>query len=69
MKAHLARIDEVNSIFNAVLEVNPDAITVARELDEERKTDGRRGEYVPYLRLFGHLVFCPLGLDLTWRLV
>jgi amidase len=32
-KAYLARIEE-SSEFNAVLQVNSDAVTVARELDE-----------------------------------
>jgi amidase len=42
VNAHLARIEEVNSVFNAVLEVNPDAIGIAQELDEERKMHGKR---------------------------
>lgn len=34
--AYLARIGEVNSILNAVLETNPDALTIAADLDAKR---------------------------------
>ena len=36
--AYLARIEEVNPILNAVIEINPDALTIAASLDEQRKT-------------------------------
>ena len=42
VRAYLARIDEVSE-FNAVLQVNPDALEVARRLDEERTQTGSRG--------------------------
>jgi amidase len=43
---YLKRIDEVDRSgpgLNAVIEVNPDALTIARELDRERKEKGPRG--------------------------
>lgn len=36
VKTFLARIKEVDNIFRSILEINPDAIRVAQELDEER---------------------------------
>ncbi|KAH6649416.1 glutamyl-tRNA amidotransferase subunit A [Chaetomium tenue] len=41
-KAYLARIDEA-SAFKAVLQINPDALSVAQRLDEERTRSGSRG--------------------------
>ncbi|KAI0192132.1 putative amidase [Astrocystis sublimbata] len=41
-KAYLARIDEVNEYFRAVIETNPDAVEIARVLDLEQTTTGRR---------------------------
>ncbi len=41
VEAYLARIDEAKE-FCAVLETNPDALRVARELDEERLRTGSR---------------------------
>jgi amidase len=41
--AYIARIEEVNDIFHAVLEVNKDAISIAKALDWELKISGRRG--------------------------
>jgi amidase len=35
--AYLARIAEVNPILHAVIETNPDALTIAASLDEQRK--------------------------------
>lgn len=46
VNAHIARIHEVNQVFNAVLEINPDALDIAKELDAEMKVHGRRG-FVP----------------------
>ncbi|KAI1456088.1 glutamyl-tRNA amidotransferase subunit A [Annulohypoxylon moriforme] len=43
VRAYLARIDEVNNLVHAVLEVNPDAIAIAHELDQDRMQRGRRG--------------------------
>ena len=42
-EAYLARIEEVNGHFHAVLETNPDAISIAASLDEEQGSKGRRG--------------------------
>lgn len=41
--AYIARIEEVNDIFHAVLEINKDAVSIAEALDEEFKVTGRRG--------------------------
>lgn len=43
VRVYIARIDEVDETFKSVIEVNPDAITLARILDEERRSSGRRG--------------------------
>ncbi|MFD0589101.1 amidase family protein [Paenibacillus sp. GCM10027627] len=43
VEAYLERIGLINPIINAVLEMNPDALAVARELDVERKETGSRG--------------------------
>jgi amidase len=43
---YLARIEEIDKrgpAINAVIEINPDALAVARTLDKERKTRGLRG--------------------------
>ena len=43
---YLARIDEIDKRgpgVNSVLEVNPDALSIADELDKERQTKGPRG--------------------------
>lgn len=42
VNAHIARIHEVNQVFNAVLEINPDTLDIAKELDAEMKVRGRR---------------------------
>lgn len=47
VNAHVARIHEVNEVFNAVLEINQDALDVVKELDAEMKLHGRRG-FVPH---------------------
>lgn len=41
--AYIERIHRYNPLINAVLEINPDALEIARELDQERKTSGSRG--------------------------
>ncbi|KAM7219411.1 amidase signature enzyme [Rhypophila decipiens] len=41
-KAYLARIEEASN-FNAVLQTNPDALKVAKELDDELASYGPRG--------------------------
>lgn len=43
VRSYLARINEVDGIFKSVIEINPDAIAFASQLDEERKVSGRRG--------------------------
>ncbi|KAK3328720.1 amidase signature domain-containing protein [Apodospora peruviana] len=40
--AYLTRIAEVNNYFRAVIETNPDALSIAGALDEEQRTRGRR---------------------------
>ncbi|NIK71779.1 Asp-tRNA(Asn)/Glu-tRNA(Gln) amidotransferase A subunit family amidase [Paenibacillus sp. BK720] len=40
---YLERIERINPTLRAVLEVNPDAISIARELDKERVELGARG--------------------------
>jgi amidase len=42
VKAYLARIEEAAE-FNAILQVNPEALTVAKHLDDERVYSGSRG--------------------------
>ncbi|MCA1760921.1 MAG: hypothetical protein LC658_14230, partial [Bacteroidales bacterium] len=34
---YLARIEQVDPVLKAVMELNPDALKIARDLDEERK--------------------------------
>ncbi|PYM11885.1 MAG: amidase, partial [Verrucomicrobia bacterium] len=46
VKKYLARIEQIDKhgpAINAVIEINPDVITIARALDEERKAKGPRG--------------------------
>jgi len=43
MQAYVGRIIEVNKTLHAVLEINPDAWTIAKELDEERACGKLRG--------------------------
>lgn len=40
---YIEHIHRYNPLINAVLEINPDAIEIARDLDLERKTSGSRG--------------------------
>ncbi|KAF9870983.1 amidase [Colletotrichum karsti] len=40
---YVARIEQTNSHLRSVSEINPDAITIATTLDEERRTHGIRG--------------------------
>lgn len=42
-EAYLDRIGHLNPALNAVIEVNPDAVAIARSLDEERQAQGPRG--------------------------
>lgn len=43
VQAYLDRIERYNPVVNAVLETNPDALDLARKLDEERRLTGSRG--------------------------
>ena len=42
-KKYLARISEIDGKIRSVIELNPDALTIAGELDRERKSKGPRG--------------------------
>jgi amidase len=42
VETYLARIKEVNDYFKAVIEVNPDALKIASQLDEEMARSKRR---------------------------
>ncbi|KAM0257931.1 hypothetical protein ACHAQJ_004089 [Trichoderma viride] len=42
-KAYLARIEQVNEAVHAVVETNPDALVIAKSLDEERASGAVRG--------------------------
>ncbi|PVH86294.1 amidase signature enzyme [Cadophora sp. DSE1049] len=43
VNAYIARIREVESTLNAVVEINQDALDIAEQLDAEQKRHGRRG--------------------------
>ncbi|EFQ98456.1 glutamyl-tRNA(Gln) amidotransferase subunit A [Nannizzia gypsea CBS 118893] len=43
VNTYVARIAEVNSTVRAVTEINPDALTIARQMDRERKQGKLRG--------------------------
>ncbi|KAG1719927.1 glutamyl-tRNA amidotransferase subunit A [Suillus lakei] len=43
VKAYVARIDEVNPVLHAVIEINPDALSIAASLDAERARGSSRG--------------------------
>ncbi|HEY2493538.1 MAG TPA: amidase family protein [Paenibacillus sp.] len=43
VQAYLDRIDKYDLIINSILEINPEAIHIARALDKERKEQGSRG--------------------------
>src|SRR2546429_5923933 len=46
VEKYTARIDELDKrgpAINSVIELNPDALAIAEELDRERKAKGRRG--------------------------
>lgn len=42
VRAYLERIRKVDPLINSVLETNPDALEIARELDRERREQGSR---------------------------
>ncbi|KAE8154491.1 amidase signature domain-containing protein [Aspergillus avenaceus] len=43
VKAYITRINEVNSALHPIVEVNPDALHIAKELDKEREEGETRG--------------------------
>ncbi|NOU63675.1 amidase [Paenibacillus sp. LMG 31461] len=43
VRVYLERIDEYDSTINSILEINPEAIQIAKDLDQERKESGSRG--------------------------
>ena len=43
VRRYLGRIAQVDTLIHAVVEINPDAMQIARELDEERRAGRRRG--------------------------
>ncbi|KAH8897436.1 amidase signature enzyme [Thozetella sp. PMI_491] len=43
VKAYVARIQEVNETIRAMVELNPDALSIAASLDAERKSGATRG--------------------------
>ncbi|KAG2136071.1 amidase signature domain-containing protein [Suillus bovinus] len=43
VNAYVARIDEVNPVLHAVIETNPDALSIAASLDAERAAGSSRG--------------------------
>lgn len=45
MKTYSARIHEVYHLFNAVIEINPDALSIAERLDEEQHVREGEGKY------------------------
>ena len=47
VQAYRHRISEVDTTFKSVLEINENALEIARELDEERRRSKRRGYYSP----------------------
>ncbi len=42
IKLYLERIEEYNDEYNAVIKVNPEAVEIAKEMDEEFKENGRK---------------------------
>jgi amidase len=43
INVYLDRISKYDSIINSILEINPDAVDIAKSLDQERKEKGSRG--------------------------
>lgn len=43
VELYLERIQKLNPLLNAVIEINPDALNIARQLDQERAQTGPRG--------------------------
>lgn len=42
-QAYIKRTAEVNSTVHAVVELNPDALAIAQQLDDERQKGASRG--------------------------
>lgn len=42
-KKYLRRIEEIDPLVNSIIELNPDALAIARESDRERKSKASRG--------------------------
>jgi len=51
VQAYKRRIAEVNNEFNVVLEINPEAEKIAKQLDEERQEGNIRG-YIPPRQMY-----------------
>lgn len=51
-QAYLERIRQVNDQVHAVTEVNPDAIDIARRLDNERKENAVRGFVHSFMMIY-----------------
>src|SRR4030095_7182984 len=43
VKGYLGRIDSLNSLLNSVIETNPNAVSIAQHLDNERRRGQVRG--------------------------
>src|SRR5579875_981991 len=43
VELYLERIQKLNPLLNAVIEINPDALDIASQLDQERTQTGPRG--------------------------
>ncbi|MBO0796409.1 MAG: amidase, partial [Ktedonobacteraceae bacterium] len=41
--SYIERITQLDSTLHSIIEVNPDALTIAEEMDRERKEQGPRG--------------------------
>jgi amidase len=64
--ARIARIDYAGPTLRSVIELNPDALTIAAELDQERQDKGSRGPLhgVPMLIKSSRSGLCPDKNDL-----
>ena len=49
-QTYVARIQEVNSTLHVVTELNPDALSIAAQLDAERANGTTRGQAFSYHR-------------------
>ena len=53
VQTYKRRIAEVNNEFNVILEINPEAEKIAKQLDEERQEGNIRGYVPPRQMYFG----------------